>query len=165
MQRWSTSRILRTASKCRSVWFITNLFLRWSSPAALWLNHWLPVCRFCIQTARVTWSILNLETSGNLDLTDTDSSHRSTSLTLHGQVSITLTRLMLVMKYSDVLNLLLMPMNAHQILIVWMESYQVVCKFIVKCIQKVFTPSHQSTLNLTKWKQNFLKFCKLVSHC
>ena len=60
------------------------------------LVHWVPtpaassgLCRFCIQTARVTWSILNLQTSESPDPTDTDSSHRFTSLTQHGQVSKT----------------------------------------------------------------------------
>lgn len=48
----------------------------------------LYLCRFCIQTARFMWSILNLETSESLDLTDTGSSHRFTSHTPHGQVSI-----------------------------------------------------------------------------
>lgn len=46
------------------------------------------LCRFCTLMARVMWSILNLETLESLALTDTDSSHRSTCHTLHGQVSI-----------------------------------------------------------------------------
>lgn len=47
------------------------------------------LCRFCIQMVKVMWSILNLETLENQDLTDTDSSHKFTCHTPHGQVSIT----------------------------------------------------------------------------
>lgn len=61
-------------------WFICILHPTWIFTTRC-------LCRFCIQTARVTWSILNLETSESPDPTDTDSSRRFTSHTQRGQVS------------------------------------------------------------------------------